>query len=191
MTYQVNQFPDGVDDNVVPAPVPAENQIIATVPFRSFGPVLSIADPNVIFTGGSTTALVLQYTGFHATRELVTFLAWNRAHDLDDFKAGLENFDVGSQNWAYADVEGNLAYFASAEMPLRADLEQGSVVGSPPFFVRDGSGPNNWIPDPARSQGQAIPFKILPPEEMPQVVNPTRGFFVNANKRSRRHDPGQ
>ena len=181
VTYQINLFPDGVDDNLVPAPVPPENQIIATVPFRSFGPILSIADPSVLVTGGSTTALVLQYTGFHATRELLTFLAWNRAEDLDEFKDALANFDVGSQNWAYADVEGNLAYFASAEMPLRADLEQGTVIGSPPFFVRDGSGPNNWIPDPARSQGQAIPFAVLPAEEMPQVINPPNGFFVNAN----------
>ena len=138
VVYRVNLFPDGVQDNVLPAPVPAENRIIATVPFRSFGPILSVADPSVLVTGGSTTALVLQYTGFHATRELDAFSAWNRAENLDDFIAGLAHFDVGSQNWAYADVEGNLAYFASAELPLRADLEQGRVTGSPPFFVRDG-----------------------------------------------------
>lgn len=179
--YRVNLFPDGVPDNVVPAAVPPESQIIATVPFRSFGPVLGIDDPSVLQTGGVTTALVLQYTGFHATRELITFLTWNRARNLAEFQAGLQNFDVGSQNWAYADDAGNLAYFTSAELPLRADLEQGTVVGSPPFFVRDGSGPNNWIPDPARSQGQAIPFAILPFDEMPQVVNPAKGFFVNAN----------
>ncbi len=178
--YRVNLL-DGVPDNVVPAPVPPENQQIATVPFRSFGPILSIADPSVLVTGGQTTALVLQYTGFHATREVQTFLAWNRAHDLDDFVEALQDFDVGSQNWAYADVEGNLAYFTSAELPLRADLEQGTVVGQPPFFVRDGSGPNNWIPDPARSQGQAIPFAVLPFDEMPQTVNPSEGHFTNAN----------
>ena len=57
-----------------------------------------------------------------------------------------------------------IAYFSSAENPLRRDLEQGAVEGVPPWFVRDGSGPNNWVADPARSQGQSIPFAIMPEE---------------------------
>ena len=88
---------------------------------------------------------------------------------------------MGSQNWAYADEDGNLAYFSSAELPLRRDLEDGAVDGVPPFFIRDGSGPNNWVPDPAHSQGQAIPYAILPTDEMPHTINPENGFFVNAN----------
>jgi penicillin amidase len=37
------------------------------------------------------------------------------------------------------------------------------------------------VPDPGRSQGQAIPFAVLPANEMPQTVNPANGYFVNAN----------
>ncbi len=181
VVYRVNLVGNGVPNDVVPAPVPPENQIIATVPFRSFGPILDIGDPSVLVSGGVTTALVLQYTGFHATREIQTFLGWARADNLAEFRAALEDFDVGSQNWAYTDVEGNLAYFSSAELPLRRDLEAGSVFGAPPYFVRDGSGPANWVEDPARSQGQAIPFAVLPAAEMPHVVNPPAGYFVNAN----------
>ena len=181
-SYSTNVIGDGVPDNVVPVPLPPEQTLVATVPFRSFGPVLDITDPSVLEPPfGITTALVLQYTGFHATRELATFTAWNRAQNLDDFLEGLADFDAGSQNWAYADADGNLAYFSSAENPLRKDLEQGTVTGLPPFFIRDGSGPNNWVPDPAQSQGQAIPYEILPFEEMPHTVNPPNGFFVNAN----------
>jgi penicillin amidase len=183
-TYFVNLVGDGVDDNLVDitGSLPADATTIATVPFRSFGAVIDIADPSVIGTGGITEALVLQYTGFHATQELQTFALWNRSENLDDFRDGLERFDVGSQNWAYADVEGNLAYFSSAEMPLRRDLEDGFVSGLPPYFVREGvSGDNNWVPDPARSQGQTIPYAILPADEMPHTVNPENDFFVNAN----------
>ena len=181
-SYQVNVIGDGVDDNLATVPLPPELTVIATVPFRSFGPVLDITDPGVIGSGGITTALVLQYTGFHATREILTFLKWNRAADLDDFLDGLADFDAGSQNWAYADVDGNLAYFSSAELPLRKDLETGSVHGGvPPYFIRDGSGPANWVPDPAHSQGQAIPYAVLPAAEMPHTINPANGFFVNAN----------
>ena len=183
-TYFANVVGDGVDDNLVDvtASLPTEAQVVATVPFRSFGPVIDISDPGVVAGGGITDALVLQYTGFHATQELQTFSIWNRAQDLDDFLTGLEKFDVGSQNWAYADVDGNLAYFTSAEMPLREDLESGTVDGAPPFFVREGvSGANNWVPDPAHSQGQTIPYAILPADEMPHTINPENGFFVNAN----------
>jgi penicillin amidase len=182
--YRVNTPGDGVDDNLVVASLPLEQTIIATVddPVRSFGPIVDITDPSVITSGGITTALVVQYTGFHATQELETFRRWNRASNLAEFVAGLDFFDVGSQNWAYADVDGNLAYFSSAENPLRSDLEAGFVAGGlPPYVIRDGSGPSNWVPDPARSQGQSIPFAVLPPDEMPHTVNPANGFFVNAN----------
>jgi penicillin amidase len=190
--YFINTPGDGVLDNVRAASadqVPLTARLILTVPFRSFGPIVDVDDSNVILAGlfgqpaGPTTqALVLQYVGFHATQEIQTFAIWARAEGLDDFVDGLQEFDFGSQNWGYADVDGNVAIFTSGEMPLRKDLEAG---GDPaclsPYFARDGSGPCNWVPDPARSQGQTIPFAVLPFEEMPQVVNPTNGFVVNAN----------
>jgi penicillin amidase len=180
-SYLYNVTGDMIFDNLVVAALTPAQSTIATVPFRSFGPILDVEDPSVLVGGGITTALTLQYTGFHATRELSAFQAWNRAQNLSDFLDGLADFDVGSQNWAYADVDGNLAYFTSAENPLRKDLEMGAVIGLPPFFIRDGSGPNNWVPDLAHSQGQAIPFDIIPFSEMPHTINPVNGFFVNAN----------
>lgn len=182
--YFFNLVGDGIDDNLVQATgLPLEAETIATIPFRSHGPVIDITDPGVLQPPfGSTQVLVLQYTGFHATQELQTFALWNRAADLDDFLAGLSKFDVGSQNWAYADVDGNLAYFSSAEMPLRADLEAGTVTGVPPFFIRDGtSGLNNWVPDPTPDPDQTIPYEILPFDEMPHTINPENDYFVNAN----------
>ncbi|MGH0038167.1 MAG: penicillin acylase family protein [Myxococcota bacterium] len=190
--YFVNDPDDGVLDNVRMASadqVPLTSRLILTVPFRSFGPVVDIDDAGVVLeglfgqpAGGTTQALVLQYVGFHATQEIQTFAVWARAENLDDFVVGLKEFDFGSQNWGYADVDGNVAIYTSGELPLRRDLEAG---GDPacrsPFFARDGSGPCNWVADPARSQGQTIPFAVLPFEEMPQVVNPANGFVVNAN----------
>jgi penicillin amidase len=184
VTYRFNVIGDAVNDNLATAGgLPPEATTIATVPFRSFGPVIDIADPSVLQPPfGITDALVLQYTGFHATQELQTFSIWNRAQNLSQFLDGLAKFDVGSQNWAYADVDGNLAYFTSAELPLRTDLESGAVFGLPPYFVRDGlSGLNNWVANPAPPPDQAIPYQILPFAEMPQALNPTNGFFVNAN----------
>jgi len=146
------------------------------VPRRNNGPIVTPVDPTV---GGP--ALSVQFTGFSPTREFDTFRTWNRARNLDEFKSGFDTFDFGSQNWAYADVDGNIAYFTSAEVPVREDLQNNTVDGLPPFFIRDGTGGNEWVRDDDRKLGQAIPFEILPFEEMPQIVNPPAGYFVNAN----------
>jgi penicillin G amidase len=161
------------DVTVVPpgGPVPAATLI---VPRRNNGPIIQLD-----LAAGQ--ALSVQYTGFSATREVDTFLTWDDARGLDDFRRGLETFDFGSQNWAYSDVHGNLAYFTSGELPLREDLQAGTVRGLPPFFVRDGTGGNEWLPVRQRQPGQAVPYEILPPDELPHVVNPPAGFFVNAN----------
>ncbi|MDJ0786883.1 MAG: penicillin acylase family protein [Myxococcota bacterium] len=189
VAYDQNDPNSGVLDDVTRADLPITQSVVLTVPFRSFGPVIDIDDANVILgaltgapAGTRTRARVLQYTGFHDTRELETFSIWARAHDRATFEEGLQRFDFGSQNWSYADAHGEIAIYTSAELPLRKDLEAGDLdTCAPPFFVRDGSGPCNWVPDPARSQGQTIPFAVLPFEEMPQVVNPASGFIVNAN----------
>ena len=144
------------------------------MPRRNNGPIIQLDQ-------AAGTALSVQYTGFSATRELDTFLIWDDARNLDDFRRGLELFDVGGQNWAYADVEGNIAYFTSAELPLREDLQAGTVNGLPPFFIRNGTGGNEWLPVQNPQPGQAIPYEILPYSEMPQTLNPPAGFFVNAN----------
>jgi penicillin amidase len=132
------------------------------------------------FTGGS--ALTVQFTGVFPTREIETFFVWNQATDLTQFKAGLQLFDFGSQNWGYADRVGNIAYFASGEFPIREDIDAGAVSGNPPFVIRDGTGGNEWKalggPQPA---DQAVPYEVVPPAEVPQIENPPAGWFVNAN----------
>ncbi len=186
LPYLLNTPDDGETDNLESADLGISDPgaISITVPWRSFAPVVDVDDTAVFVDPDVTESkcLTLQYTGFQATGEVRTFRLWNRAKNLAAFRTGLDQFDAGGQNWAYADAEGNLGYFSSAELPLRVDLEAGHVVGLPPFFVRDGiSGDNNWIEDPTRSQGQAIPFAILPYDEMPQTLNPANGFFSNAN----------
>lgn len=159
------------------APVPAGNGIppaTLVVPRRNNGPIVQL-------DAAAGTALSVQYAGYSPTQELDAFLAWLDAKDLTDFRRGLESFDVGSQNWSYADRRGHIAYFASGELPLREDLQAGRVEGLPPYLVRDGTGGNEWLPATTRYPGQALPYEILPPQELPQLVDPARGWFVNAN----------
>jgi penicillin amidase len=164
------------------------------VPRRNNGPIIQFffdqADPAT----GLVPALSVQYTGYSATRELDTFRLWNEARGFDQFVKAFEFFDVGSQNWVVTDWKGNLGYFTSAELPLRADLQAGTVapgtvpgffppgVPIPPWFIRDGtSGLHEWLPVQNRQRNQAVEYEVLPFDEMPQLVNPESGWFVNAN----------
>ncbi|MGE5358418.1 MAG: penicillin acylase family protein, partial [Bacteroidales bacterium] len=173
--FRANNFAGGLD-------VVAPGTIVGTttvppatliVPRRNNGPIIKLQ---------GATALSVAYTGFGPTRELDTFRMFNAAEDLEEFRAALPFFDFGSQNFAYADVAGNIAYFTSAEMPIRVDLQAGAPAGLPPFFIRNGTaGSNDWLPVQHPQPGQALPFEILTAEEMPHIINPPAGWFVNCN----------
>ncbi len=146
------------------------------VPRRNNGPILQLM---------GDSALTVQYTGWGPTFELSAFRSWARANSQEDFETGLRDFAFGSQNFVYADIEGNIAYFVGGEMPLRADLQNDLTAagGRPPWFIRDGSGALNheWLLDPDPQPGQATPYALIPRAEMPQIINPPWGYIANAN----------
>ncbi len=167
--YRVNTPGSGV--SVVPA---AAGLPAATLIVPRHGPVIQ-------FDAKTGVAVSVQYVGFYPTHELEAFMLINQAKNADDFKAALQYFDVGSQNFVYGDVDGNIGYFTSGEMPIREDLQALKVTGLPPYFIRNGTGGNEWLPVTHPQPQQSIPFEILPYSEMPQVFNPSNGWFVNAN----------
>lgn len=161
-SYFVNNIGDGATDNVTRANLSLlEGGITLVVPRRNNGPILAIDGSSV---------LTLQYTGLAPTQETRFILEMDRARNIGEFQEALTYFDFGSQNWIYADVEGNIAYFTSAENPIRSDLAMGMVDGGiPPWIIRDGTGALNheWAPVSNPQPGQAIPFEIMPASEMP------------------------
>ncbi len=173
-SYFVNKVGDQVTDNVT-----RENSIGYTngaisviIPRRNNGPVVDI---------DGTQGLSIAYTGWGPTFELEAFRKINRAQNLDEFRSAVQSFDVGSQNFAYVDKLGNFAYFVSAEIPIREDLQRNTVTGAPPFFIRNGTGGNEWLPATNRYPAQALPYEILGPTEMPFTINPAQGYIANAN----------
>jgi penicillin amidase len=175
-TFRVNTIGDGAQNNL--NTVPAGGAIPAAVlivPRRNNGPIISLNQ-------AAGTAISVQYVGFSGTREIQAFRGFNRATNLNQFMTALQSFDVGSQNFVFADTAGNIAYFTSGEIPLREDLQAGAPNGLPPFLIRNGQGGNEWLqPPPGNDPNRALPFAILPSNEMPQLVNPPRGLIVNAN----------
>jgi len=174
--FRFNVVGDDEATNLVVVPPGSGSVPPATLiaPRRNNGPIISI-DPATGF------ALSVQYTGFSPTRELDAFRSFNYAKGLDDFIDGLQFFDFGSQNFAYMDTDGNIAYFTSAEMPIREDLQAGVINGLPPYLIRNGSGGNEWLPVSNPQPQQAVPYEILPFDEMPKLINPPNGYFINAN----------
>ncbi len=166
--------------------------VTVIVPRRNNGPMVQLGtagqcktEAGVMYGPGYACGLSIAYTGWGATFELKAFKLINRAQNIGDFQNALTYFDFGSQNFAYADTAGNIAYFTSAENPIRQDLQQdgGPGGGVPPFFIRDGSGAlhHDWLGVQHPQPNQATPFEIMPASEMPHVINPAAGYVANAN----------
>jgi penicillin amidase len=158
---------------VVPpsATVPAATLVM---PRRDGGPIVKLD----MATGA---ALSVQWVGFAPTQEIEAFLMINRARNLGDFTDALQRFDAGAQNFVYADVDGNIAFFSAGEVPVREDLQGYTVNGAPPWLVRNGQGGNEWLAVQNPQPHQAVPYEVVPFSEMPQLVNPPAGWFVNGN----------
>lgn len=173
-TFRFNIVGDGTSNNLQTVPAGGAIPPATLIVPRRNAPIVEVDTAEGI-------AISVQYTGFNATQEIEFFRRINRASSIEEFRDALVFFDFGSQNWAVVDSSGDYGYFTSGELPLREDLQAGTVNGLPPFFLRNGNGGNDWIRELNPPPGQATFNAILPFSEMPQVVNPPAGYFVNAN----------
>ena len=98
------------------------------------------------------------------------FEALNRAANWSDFIAAVERFAAPSQNFVYADVEGNVGYAMSGVLPQRR-----SGVGSMPHDGNSGDG--HWVAQ-------------IPSSALPRLFNPDRGYITSSNNLIDRQWPG-
>ena len=95
--------------------------------------------------------------------EFEAFFQMNRAKNWDDFRAALKTYGGATQNFVYADVKGNIGWYAAGRIPIRRTGD-----GAVPY---DGSTTDgDWT--------GSIPFK-----ELPNLFNPPDGLIVTANQR--------
>ena len=87
----------------------------------------------------------------------------NEATDWQGFRNALQYWDVPSQNFVYADIEGNIGYQTPGRIPIRKAGHSG-LVPVP-----------GWT-DEFEWQG-FIPF-----DRLPRVVNPECGYVATANQ---------
>ncbi|MCJ7753582.1 MAG: penicillin acylase family protein, partial [Thermoanaerobaculales bacterium] len=106
-------------------------------------------------------AIALRWTALEPTRMLEAILGINTADNWEQFRQALSMWDVPSQNFIYADVDGNIGYQMPGLIPIRAD--------------GDGRNPvPGWT-----NQYEWTGF--IPFEDLPNRYNPPEGFIVTAN----------
>jgi len=88
-------------------------------------------------------------------------IALNLARNYEEFRVALSKWDIAAQNVVYADVEGNIAYQSTGEVPIRP-------AGDGGWPVPGWTGEYDWA-------------GVVPYEEMPRMFNPPRDYVASAN----------
>ena len=128
--------------------------------YTKHGPVISDIYPVPELT--EDKLISMQWTGFEQTNEMRTLYNINWAENFQDFKDALPTFGVPGLNFMYGDVEGNIAMYSVAKLPIRT---------GDPITLRRGWDPSqDW-------QG------FIPHTEMPRLINPDDGWIANANNK--------
>ena len=126
-----------------------------------FGPIITDAPS---FAKRSDLPLALHWTAITDTNDLFgSVLAINRATDWQTFRQALTRWATPSQNFVYADIDGNIGYQTPGLIPIRAKDHSGltPVDGSTTKY--------DW-------KGY-IPFDYLP-----RTFNPAKGYIATANQ---------
>ncbi len=119
------------------------------------GPVIT----DVVPAGGLTLSLL--WTGLEPGGPVAALLDMNRASDVDAFVAAVAHFRSPHQNVVYAASSGEIGYRMAGSVPLRPAGEGASPIS---FERLPGGWPGFW-----------------PPEAMPALRDPERGYLVSAN----------
>ena len=106
----------------------------------------------------------LRWTALDPTSiEVTGFPGVNRAGNWKEFTAALRQYVGPTQNFVYADVDGNIGYYGAGRIPVRKS--------------GDGSVPYDGSTDDGEWTGY-IPF-----DKLPHSYNPPSGTIVTANQR--------
>lgn len=107
-------------------------------------------------------AVAMRWTALEPTGIVDAILGINFATNWTEFRNSLRDWDVPSQNFVYADVDGNIGYQAPGQIPVRRS-------GDGRFPVPGWTGEYEWT--------GFVPF-----DELPSVLNPPEGFIATANQ---------
>lgn len=128
-----------------------------TIRFTHRGPVVSG------FRNVEDVTLSMRWSGYDMSDELKAVYLLNRASGWEEFREAISHFRSVSQNFAYADVEGNIGINTGGGIPVRKE---------PGFIIRNGETDQfDW-------KGY-VPF-----DQLPSSFNPAKGYTSSANNKT-------
>jgi penicillin amidase len=109
----------------------------------------------------------MRWSGYDNSDELKAVYLLNRAANWEDFRSAIKNFNSISQNFAYADVDGNIGLNTGGGVPLRKGY--GSIIRTGETSEFDWKG--------------YVPF-----DQLPSSYNPENGYVSSANNKTVSND---
>ena len=143
--------------------VKGQNPVVVNVLLTQHGPIINDAI-NAIYGMTATEPLALRWTLYEGNTTFRSFMQLDLAANWDEFHQALSYWNAPSQNFVYADVNGNVGYQASGKIPIRTPGHQGTLP------VPGWTGQYEW-------QG------FIPSDRLPSTFDPPAGFVVTANNK--------
>jgi penicillin amidase len=112
-------------------------------------------------------ALSMRWSGYDYSDEIRSVYLLNRASDFEDFRSAISTFRSVSQNFAYADVDGNIGLNTGGGIAIRKG--NGSLIRNGETDEFDWKG--------------FVPFV-----QLPYSYNPEKGYVASANNRTVNED---
>ncbi len=125
-----------------------------------YGPVISD-----VVDAPAGQALALRWVSLEPEDEtMAAFYGIGKAANWDEFTKSLLRLKAPSQNFVYADVDGNIGYLAPGKVPVRRPGHTGK-------YPVPGTGEWDWA-------------GFVPARALPRIFNPPEGYIITANNRS-------
>ena len=132
--------------------------VVEQVRISRHGPIMNAVTGSI---GEDAPLMAFRWTALDAGKLTQAILGIDKAQNWEEFRNALRDFSVPSQNFVYADVDGNIGYQMPGDIPIRA---QGDGTVPVPGWT----GEYEWM--------GFIPF-----DELPSVYNPEVGYIATAN----------
>lgn len=133
----------------------------ANIKFTHRGAVISD------FRDINDAVLSMRWSGYDNSDELKAVYLLNRAANWEEFRSAIKNFNSISQNFAYADVDGNIGLKTGGGVPLRKGY--GSIIRTGETSEFDWKG--------------YVPF-----DQLPSSYNPENSYVSSANNKTVSND---
>lgn len=107
--------------------------------------------------------LALRWTGLDPSAHYTAIFDYNTARNWEEFTKAIAKWDTPSQNFVYADTEGNIGYIFGGRVPYRKAHHDGKT------------------PAPGWSEAYAW-AGYIPYDYLPKLFNPPEGYIGTANQ---------